>query len=161
MADNINVAVEQEENQPKRIPYESASESCSPLESLVPISFAKEQIFFNRTLKVEVGDVDEYVKNKLKYESVDDLCKAFAREQIDAIATAIYNWEATGNAIIVSDQTGLGKGRIVAGLIRYSLLTLKEYPVFFTEKKNLFSDIYRDLFDIGLDAGIPIKIKKQ
>jgi hypothetical protein len=161
MADNINVAVEQEENQPKRIPYESASESCSPLESLVPISFAKEQIFFNRTLKVEVGDVDEYVKNKLKYESVDDLCKAFAREQIDAIATAIYNWEATGNAIIVSDQTGLGKGRIVAGLIRYSLMTLKEYPVFFTEKKNLFSDIYRDLFDIGLDAGIPIKIKKQ
>ena len=158
---NNNNQVEQEEKQQKRLPYESASESCFPLNSLVPISFAKEQIFFNRTLKVEVGDVDEYVKIKLKYDSVDSLCKAFAREQIDAIATAIYNWEATGNAIIVSDQTGLGKGRIVAGLIRYSLLTLKEYPIFFTEKKNLFSDIYRDLYDIGLDASIPIKIKKQ
>jgi len=161
MAENNNMQVEQEENQPKRIPYESASESCTPLNSLVPISFAKEQIFFNRTLKVEVGDVDEYLKEKLKYKSVDDLCKAFAREQIDAVATAIYNWEATGNAIIVSDQTGLGKGRIVAGLIRYSILNLREYPVFFTEKKNLFSDIYRDLYDIGLDAAIPIQIKKQ
>jgi hypothetical protein len=48
----------------------------------------------------------------------------------------------------------------VAGLIRYSILNLREYPVFFTEKKNLFSDIYRDLYDIGLDAAIPIQIKK-
>ena len=159
-ADNKNQVVE-EANKPTRVPYESASESCKPLDSLVPLSFAKEQIFFNRTLKTETGDVDEYVVKKLKYKSVDDLCKAFAREQIDAIATAIYNWEATGNAIIVSDQTGLGKGRIVAGLIRYSILNLREYPVFFTEKKNLFSDIYRDLFDIGLDAAIVTQVKKE
>jgi hypothetical protein len=45
-ADNKNQVVE-EANKPTRVPYESASESCKPLDSLVPLSFAKEQIFFN------------------------------------------------------------------------------------------------------------------
>ena len=145
----------------RRIAYESASDACNDLDSKVPIGLAKEQIFFNRTLRATLFDVDSFVMKELHYDSVDDLCKAFAKEQIDAIATAIYNWRKTGNAIIISDQTGLGKGRIVAGLIRWSILELGEYPVFFTEKKNLFSDIYRDLFDIGLDAGIPIKLKTR
>jgi hypothetical protein len=78
----------------------------------------------------------------------------FGREQIDAIATAIYAYEEKGNAIIIADQTGVGKGRTAAGLIRYAILELGKKPFFFTEKKHLINDIYRDLYDIGFDAGV-------
>ena len=106
-----------------RVPYEAASESCDSLDSYVPIGFASEQTYFNNRLK-STYDVAEYVKDKLKYKTIDDLCKAFSKEQIDGIATAIFNWESTGKAIIISDQTGLGKGRMIAGLIRFAILTL-------------------------------------
>jgi len=148
------------ETQGKQVPYESASESCNTLDSVVPRNLSQESIYFNRFLKTDI-DVANYVKEKLHYASIEDLCKAFVREQIDAIATAIWNFEKRDFGLIVSDQTGLGKGRIVAGLIRYTILELGKMPVFFTEKTTLFSDIYRDLFDIGLDASVPIFRKKK
>ena len=148
------------ETQGKQVPYESASESCNTLDSVVPRNLAQESIYFNRFLKTDI-DVAKFVQQKLHYASVEDLCKAFVREQIDAIATAIWNFEQRDFGLIVSDQTGLGKGRIVAGLIRYTILELDKMPVFFTEKTTLFSDIFRDLFDIGLDASVPIYRKKK
>jgi len=148
------------EEQVLRVPYDAASESCNTLEASVPIGFASEQAYFNNKLK-SIHNVAEYVRIKLKYPSIEALCDAFAKEQIDGIATALHNWETTGKAIIISDQTGLGKGRMIAGLIRYSILTLNKFPVFFTETDNLFSDIYRDLYDIGLEANIPIAVKTK
>ena len=41
-------------------------------------------------------------------------------------------------------MTGVGKGRVLAALIRHSVLRGK-IPVFTTEKANLFADIIRDL----------------
>jgi hypothetical protein len=99
--------------------------------------------------------------SRLKYTSLTEFCKAFAREQIDAIATAIWNYEKRGNSIILADQTGVGKGRVCAGLIRYTILHLGKQPIFFTEKRNLFSDMFRDLVDIGFDCGIPFKRKNN
>tara|TARA_R110002126_G_scaffold195921_3_gene343827 strand:+ start:3280 stop:8085 length:4806 start_codon:yes stop_codon:yes gene_type:complete len=118
-----------------------------------------EQKKFNEKLMAAVGDVDKFVADKLKYPSVDVLCDYFGKEQIDAIATAIYQHEVTGDSIIVADQTGVGKGRVAAGLIRYSVLGLKKIPLFFTEKEHLISDIYRDLVDIGFDMGVPKRKK--
>lgn len=140
--------------------YYSASENCVSLGTLVPKSMAFEQKRFNQRIKAEIGDIDEYVAQKLHYKSVKELCGSedkprFSREQIDAVATAIYTHEKTGNAIIIADQTGVGKGRIAAGLIRYAILDKKVIPFFITEKKHLIHDIYRDLIDIGFDAGIP------
>lgn len=61
---------------------------------------------------------------------------------------AIYNIEEKGQALIVGDQTGIGKGRVAAFVIRYACkIGLK--PIFITEKANLFSDMYRDLKVIG------------
>ena len=61
---------------------------------------------------------------------------------------AIYNIEEKGQALIVGDQTGIGKGRVAAFVIRYACkIGLK--PIFITEKANLFSDMYRDLKAIG------------
>ena len=48
---------------------------------------------------------------------------------------------------INGDQTGQGKGRVLAALARYAVLN--NVPVVFnTEKANLFSDFWRDLKDI-------------
>jgi len=99
-------------------------------------------------LMENIGNIDDYVAIKLRYKTLNDLYASFSAEQIDALALSIYNIEDRGQGLIVGDQTGIGKGRIAAGLIRYAVMNSK-MPIFITEKPNLFSDIYRDLKDIG------------
>jgi len=95
----------------------------------------------------EIGEsVDDYVARKLDF-TFEDLDVAFSAEQVDAIALAIKRIEE-GRGFIVGDQTGQGKGRILAGIARYAILSGKSVT-FFTEKANLFSDFWRDLKDIG------------
>lgn len=94
------------------------------------------------------GDLDNFVRHRLGYPTKQMLYNVLSAEQIDAVGMAIYNVEALGQGIIIGDQTGIGKGRIAASMIRYaSQQGLK--PIFITEKANLFSDIYRDLSAIG------------
>lgn len=152
-------------------PYYPASESCNTLDTVVPNAMAIEQKRFNQRFKAAMLDmgttVDEYVAKKLHYRSSIELCTdetgkvRFTQEQIDAVGTAIWNYENNQDAIIIADQTGVGKGRQAAGLIRYAILELKKVPFFFTEKKHLINDIFRDLIDIGFDAGVPFKLKQS
>jgi hypothetical protein len=107
-------------------------------------------------LQLEVGDIDNYVMLKLAYHSKDELYKHLAAEQIDGVALAIFNIENKNQGIIVADQTGIGKGRIAASIMRYAK-QIGKVPVFLTIRANLFSDIYRDLNDIGTDDLTPIK----
>ena len=101
-------------------------------------------------IEAEHGNIDEWVAKELGY-NMDGLWKpllykAYAAEQIDALAMSIQN--ITNNAgMIVGDQTGVGKGRVVAGIIRWANKRGK-IPVFVTDKPNLFSDMYRDLLAI-------------
>lgn len=100
-------------------------------------------------LTEEIGEgVDSYVAHKLDF-TYEDLEVAFSAEQVDAIALAIKRIEE-GRGFIVGDQTGQGKGRILAGIARYAVLSGMSVT-FFTEKANLFSDFWRDLKDIGSD----------
>ncbi len=93
----------------------------------------------------------DYVARKLQYPVSELRDKGyFANEQIDAIALAISNIES-GAGFVLGDQTGIGKGRVVAAVLRYAMLQGKN-PVFVTEKANLYKDIYRDLTDIGMDG---------
>lgn len=130
-------------------PYMPASESCVVLHTQVPDSMAFETQSAVAQIKEEVGgDIDNFVRHRLQFPTHASLCKALSAEQIDAVAMAIYNIEARGQGMIIGDQTGIGKGRIAASMIRYAVCQgLK--PVFLTEKANLFSDIYRDLSAIG------------
>jgi hypothetical protein len=130
-------------------PYMPASESCVVLHTQVPDSMAFETQSAVAQIKEEVGgDIDNFVRHRLKFPTHASLCKALSAEQIDAVAMAIYNIEARGQGMIIGDQTGIGKGRIAASMVRYAVCQgLK--PVFLTEKANLFSDIYRDLSAIG------------
>lgn len=130
-------------------PYDPVAKACFSLEVNVPDSMDTEVRKANEKL-VALKDVVEFVRRELQYSTREELCKSLAAEQIDAVAMAILKVKA-GQAMIIGDQTGIGKGRQAAAIIRYACLNNKgvDFPVFITEKKNLFSDIYRDLIAIG------------
>ena len=93
------------------------------------------------------GDIDQYVTDKLGYKDKDELYDHLSAEQIEGVALAIAQLDA-GSGFILGDMTGVGKGRQGAAIIRYAVRRgLK--PVYFTAKPQLFSDVYRDLSDIG------------
>lgn len=111
-------------------------------------------------LQNDIGDVDEYVRSALRYKTKEQLYDALFAEQIDVVALNIYNIEKKHQGIIIADQTGIGKGRCAAAMIRYAVNQgLK--PIFITEKDNLFSDIYRDLKGIGSGNLVPYIVNAQ
>lgn len=121
--------------------------------SLVPVNM---QTAINQALERlerEVGAVDEYVAERLQYGSVEKLHQSFSAEQVDALALAIANLER-GSGFILGDQTGIGKGRVVAGIIRYAKLS-GQTPIFVTKDPALYADMIRDLNDIDLPGFNP------
>ena len=99
------------------------------------------------------GNLDDYVARSLDIDT-DQLYTYFSAEQIDALALAIRNAEE-GKGFIIGDQTGIGKGRVVAAMIRYALVHDK-IPIFVTEAPNLYSDMIRDLDAIGMTEMLAI-----
>jgi disulfide oxidoreductase YuzD len=148
--------------------YQPQSDSCATVDTVVPASMRYDMHKAIETVDRRVNGVDEYVAEKLGYilgnctleqrkEGLKCLCDAFSAEQVDAIAVAIYNIEEKKQGCIIGDQTGIGKGRIAAGMIRYAMLQ-GHTPIFLTEKPNLFSDLFRDIINIGSDSAIPLQI---
>ena len=132
-------------------PYKSQSKNAETgLVSPSNIADATERAL--RELEAEVKmPIDEYVANRLQM-SKDQLFKTMSAAQIDAAGLAIRNIER-GSALINSDQTGVGKGRTVAAVLRYARLNGLT-PVFITAKPTLYSDMAgRDLPAIG-ETGI-------
>jgi DNA repair protein RadC len=130
-------------------PYMPASQACVVLNTQVPDSMSFETHSALDRIKAEVGgNVDNFVRHRLGYSTHTALCKALSAEQIDAVAMAIYNIEGRNQGTIIGDQTGIGKGRIAAAMIRYGVLQGMK-PIFITEKASLFSSLYRDLSAIG------------
>lgn len=130
-------------------PYWPGAFSCQLLDTVVPDTMDFETHRAIQRIKKEVGgDLIEYVRERLSYPTKGDLCDALAAEQIDAVAMAVYNIERKSQGMIIGDQTGIGKGRQAAAVIRYGVEQGFK-PVFITEKPNLFSDLYRDLEAIG------------
>ena len=68
-------------------------------------------------------------------------------EQVEAVALAIDQLDS-GKGFVLGDQTGVGKGRVVAAMLRWSKLRGKN-AVFVTQKPALYADMIRDLNDIG------------
>lgn len=132
-----------------KFPYTPANDAPFVLNVEVPDSMADETHSALELLRVAVGgDIRKFVYERLGYKNIMDMNQAFAAEQLDGIALAIYNIEVRNQGLIIGDQTGIGKGRQAAAMIRYGVnMGLK--PIFLTEKANLFSDLYRDMVDIG------------
>jgi len=126
--------------------YEPASDAQS-LNTLIPVNMQQATQAALRRIEKDKGNLDQYVADNLGYD-VNELSKYFSAEQVDAIASAISNIEK-GSAQIIGDQTGIGKGRVVAATIRYAIR--KGWtPIFVTEKIDLYGDMFRDMADIGL-----------
>lgn len=129
-------------------PYMAKSRSCMSLSLMTPDSMDYDiHNALNKLEKAVGGDITKFVCERLRW-SESEVCQRLAAEQIDGVALAIYNIEARNQGIIIGDQTGVGKGRMAAALVRYAHIQgLK--PIFLTEKVNLFSDFYRDLKATG------------
>ena len=127
----------------EKVPYPNQSGNGFTLMSVVPAAQAQ---VLQKSLG-EIGDVDQYLVDELGYSSKEELYDYLAAEQIDSVALAIHQMNK-GNAFIIGDMTGVGKGRQGTALIRYAVKQGK-VPIYFTQKPTLFTDNYRDLADIG------------
>lgn len=140
-------------SQPKRnlteekLPYRSHNTAFS-LQSVAPAAMVEAMDNTLSQIEKSVGkSIDQFVTDELGYDTIQDAHNALAAEQMDSVAMAIYQMKQ-GQALIIGDQTGVGKGRQMAALIRWAVRQGKK-PIFITQKADLFSDIYRDLVDIG------------
>ena len=125
------------------------------LGSVIPEQLAEETKYAYEKLREALGnDVEGFVANRLQF-SPEELALALAQEQVDGIAFAIYNIEARGQSVIIGDQTGIGKGRQAAALIRYGMLA-GYLPIFLTDRYTLFSDMYRDCKALGIKGSRPL-----
>lgn len=126
----------------EKVAYTPSSHAVS-LGAVVP---ARQKEALDTVLN-KLGDADQYLVDSLGYNDKEDLYAHLAAEQIDAVALGLKQMEK-GNGFIIGDQTGIGKGRQAAAIIRFAVKQGR-IPVSFTIKPNLFSDTYRDLTDIG------------
>lgn len=127
----------------EKVTYAPRSENPFTLKAVMP---ADQQESVNKNLE-KLGDADQFLVEELGYNDKEDLYSHLAAEQVDSVALALQQAKQ-GNAFIIGDMTGIGKGRQAASLIRYAKKQ-GQVPVYFTKTAGLLSDVYRDLVDIG------------
>lgn len=120
---------------------------------LIPANMAQPTQDALSRLEDEVGDIDEFARKELGYDTVADLHNALMGLQVDSVATSIYQIKQ-GKAVVIADQTGIGKGRQAASIIRWAARQGMT-PVFVSVKPSLFTDMYGDLADIGTNDVTP------
>lgn len=140
------------EGNPFQSTYTPSSQAKS-VGTLVPRNLATATANALAKVAEKHGSVDAYVAKSLNYKP-QDIPTYFSAEQVDALALILDNLEQ-GKGFIIGDQTGVGKGRVVAATIRWAIIN-KKAPIFVTEKPALYSDMLRDLADIGQDNINPI-----
>lgn len=136
-----------------QVQYDPRSAAQFAVGTLVPKNMQQAMTRALDAVEASVGNIDTYVANKLGY-SIDEMLGTpenggyFSAEQMDALALAIFNVEQ-GKAFIIGDQTGVGKGRFVAAMLRFASRNGMA-PVFVTKDPGLYADMIRDMRDIGM-----------
>jgi hypothetical protein len=138
--------------QPRQVAYVPKSKGFST-QTLIPFNMASAAQQALERFEQQHGDIDEYLATRLGYGSVAELHGYFSAEQVDASALAISNIER-GAGFITGDQTGIGKGRICASIMRYAQQQGK-IALFITKDKPLYADMMRDVGDIGMRRFTP------
>jgi hypothetical protein len=129
-------------------PVNALQSQYTPLSSIraqgtmIPMNLSVPTEQAMRSLQNRRGEINRFVAEQLQM-GVADLPRFFYAEQVDAIAQQLDN-RIRGEGAILGDMTGVGKGRVLAALIRHSVQNGR-VPIFITEKANLFADIIRDL----------------
>lgn len=127
----------------EKVTYTPKSVNPFTLKAVMP---ADQREAVNKNLE-KLGDADQFLVDELGYNDKDDLYSHLAAEQVDSVALALQQAKK-GNAFIIGDMTGIGKGRQAASLVRYAKKQ-GQVPVYFTKTAGLLSDVYRDLVGIG------------
>ena len=135
-----------------RVPYRALSrlsepEGCAPrrLEACMHSALS--------ALARHTPDIDQSLADALACPRAR-LGEALSPEQVDAVAAAQHAM-GQGAGFLLADETGFGKGRVVAALAHIGLRQGRTVVVV-TENAPLFSDLYRDLLAVGLgEAPLP------
>lgn len=127
-----------------RVFYQTLSKSSKPT-GMISSKIANEVYYALQELKKEHKDIDHWIAKLLKVEP-NSLSQRLSGEQIDAIALGVSSL-LKNKGLIIADETGFGKGRILAALSIIGL-NMGKSVLFFTENKQLFSDFYRDILAV-------------
>ena len=119
---------------------------CNSSGTVLPVNMVSETILTLSALSKK-KNLTEYVMDELRYSSKLAVCMAFNSEQVEAICLIIEQFKK-GKGFILGDMAGIGKGRVVAGILRYAYLN-NIIPTFITYSPSLFTAMYSDFVDIG------------
>ncbi len=127
-----------------RVPYRALSQ-LNKSEGMAPKRLEQSMNKALTELSYQKGDVDKLISDLLHIKR-KKLPESLSAEQVDAISLAISAFEKK-SGMILADETGFGKGRILAALAIIGL-KLGKKVIFFTEKSQLFTDFFRDIADV-------------
>ncbi|QUY45520.1 strawberry notch C-terminal domain-containing protein [Acaryochloris marina] len=126
--------------------YVPRSKGRSP-NTLIPTNMAVSAQQALDRFEQEHGDIDEFVMDRLGYDSKGQMYDVLYAEQIDSLALA-FDQKDKGKIFLNGDQTGNGKGRFGAANI-IDAQRQGYIPIFVTQKPNLYASMIQDLADIG------------
>ena len=158
--------VESTQSQVNRKPTSPPGEH--EVEYSAPVSQAENQYLAMQSLQETIGqNIDDWLTGELEYKSVDGMREALMSLQVEGAAAAVWQMQQ-GKSVIIGDQTGVGKGRQAAAVIRWAERKGK-VPIFITQKPALYTDMYNELLDMDSDfikpylsgSGQGIKQKKE
>jgi hypothetical protein len=131
-----------------RVPYRAQSR-LGDVEGVAPRRLESAMHSALAALVARKGPVDALVAQALGV-SEASLIERLSPEQVDSVAAALDSLEQK-RGFVVADETGFGKGRILAAL---ALIGRRrgERVLFMTENAPLFSDLYRDLLAVSDNA---------
>lgn len=143
-SDRIDVerAAEQESYQRPYISFSKVGEA----RTMVPANLQSTAQAYLTHVEKLYGPVDEFVGKELGM-GFATMQANFSPEQVDGVAVMISRL-FIGRSSILADDTGIGKGRQLAAMATWANKHGLDV-VFVTDRANLFSDLARDLKDIG------------
>ncbi|MEM8804441.1 MAG: strawberry notch C-terminal domain-containing protein [Cyanobacteria bacterium P01_G01_bin.38] len=134
------------DSQSHNIAYVPRSKGTSP-GTLIPANMAAAAQTALDKVERRRGDIDEFVCQRLDYDSPTAMWRVLYAEQIDSLALA-FDQRDQGKIFLNGDQTGNGKGRFGAANIidarRQGFI-----PIFVTRQPDLYNAMINDLADIG------------
>jgi hypothetical protein len=114
--------------------------------TMVPANLqASSQAYMTR-LEALYGPVDGFIQDQLGM-GFQTLNANFSPEQVDGVSVMISRY-LVGRSSLLADDTGIGKGRQLAAVATWANKRGQDV-IFVTDRANLFSDLARDLKDIG------------
>lgn len=116
---------------------------------LVPSSLSAATLRALSGLVSRVGSLNQFLMAELGYATEADLRDALLPVQIHSVALMIDNAKR-GIGAVIGDQTGVGKGRQVAAMMRWAERN-GIVPVFVTQTPDLYNAMVRDLGGIKAD----------